>query len=160
MEIIKADINDARLVGYVHSTAWKQAYVDIFPAEYLSTDTLDKRAHEFQESCINDGINYYLVYEKEKAVGIVKLMYINSENYEIASFYILAEYRNKGYGGQVMEYLKDMFDKANLYLWVLEENRKARHFYENNGFKNTGKTRRICRGNYYTQLQYEFVSEV
>lgn len=40
-------------------------------------------------------------------------------------------------------------------LWVLEDNKKARRFYENNGFKSTGNTKVICRGNSYVQMQYE-----
>lgn len=43
MEIIKADIRDADVVGYVHSTAWKQAYADVFAEEYLKEDTPEKR---------------------------------------------------------------------------------------------------------------------
>ncbi len=76
----------------------------------------------------------------------------------MSSFYILDEYRNKGYGKQVVLYLRKVFDNLKMQLWVLENNRKARCFYENNGFKNTGRTRRINRGNFYTQLLYELVN--
>ncbi len=34
MEIIKAEISHADLVGKVHSRAWMQAYKDLFPTEY------------------------------------------------------------------------------------------------------------------------------
>lgn len=160
MKVIKADINDANVVGYVHSTAWKQAYEDMFPTEYLYADTPDKRTQEFLESYSKEEIYYYLMYEDEKAVGIVKLICTESENFEISSLYILAGYRNKGYGRQAIAYLKDRFNKGKLQLWVLEGNRKARQFYENNGFRDTGKTRSIYRGNYYTQRQYELAPEV
>lgn len=76
------------------------------------------------------------------------------------SFYILKQYRNKGYGRQVIAHLKKEFDKKRMQLWVLEDNVKARSFYENNGFKNTGKTRMIYRGKPFRQLQYELLPEV
>lgn len=154
MRIIQADINDADLVGYVHSTAWKQAYKDIFPVDYIETDTPDVRACEFREACRDERIFYFLLYEDKTAVGIVKVESELNERCEILSIYILDEYRNKGYGKQFITYLKDTFKYKKICLWVLEENIKARHFYENNGFCLTGTTRKVDRGKYFNQLQY------
>ena len=78
---------------------------------------------------------------------------------ELSSFYILQEYRNKGYGKKVITYLKQLFDRAKIQLWVLEDNKIARQFYEKNGFKETGKIRSIYRGKCYIQLQYEYAAE-
>lgn len=156
MKIVKADISDAETVGYLHSTAWKQAYADLFPEEYLHADTPEKRTHEFLDACDNQEIIYYLLYEGKQAVGIAKLQNTDSEHHEIASLYILDTYRNKGYGRRFMVYLKDIFPKKKLQLWVLEDNVRARCFYKNNGFSSTGKKRKISRGRCYTQLQYEY----
>lgn len=154
MRIIKADIKDAELVGYVHSTAWKQAYKDIFPVDHLEADTSDARACEFREACSDERVLYFLLYEDKTAVGIVIVESKRNECCEIVSIYILDEYRNKGYGKQFITYLKDTFKYKKIYLWVLEENIKARHFYESNGFCLTGKTRKVDRGKYFNQLQY------
>lgn len=59
---------------------------------------------------------------------------------EIISLYFLPEYMGKRYGGlllqAVVSELKKMgFDKV--FLWVLEENHNARHFYEKCGFVQT-----------------------
>lgn len=59
---------------------------------------------------------------------------------EIISLYFLPEYMGKGYGRlllrEVVGELKRMdFDKV--FLWVLEENRNARRFYEKCGFVQT-----------------------
>ena len=154
MEIVRAGINDAKVVGLVHSTAWKQAYENVFPSEYLYSDTPDKRTQEFLGSCNNKDVFYYLLYEAELAVGVVKVMK-ESDGYEIVSFYILEEHRGKGFGKQAVIYLSKLFRGEKVQLWVLEDNKKARRFYENNGFKNTENTRVICRGNSYIQMQYE-----
>lgn len=157
VKISKADIDDAKVVGFVHSTAWKQAYTDVFPEEYLNADTPDKREQEFIEAYKNKNAAYYLMYEDKKAIGILKVIDITPKDCEISSFYILDHYRNKGYGKQAVAYLKAVFGTGRIQLWVLEDNLKARQFYENNGFRNTGKKRIISRGSGYTQLLYEFL---
>lgn len=154
MQIIKASIGDADLVGYIHSTAWKQAYNEMFPIEYLEKDTPQTRTNEFLEACNNNGTNYYLVYEDEIAVGIVKVIFEVNKVCEISSFYILKKYRNRGYGRQVIAYVSDVLCQQYIYLWVLEDNGKARRFYENNGFALTGKIREINRGKRCRQFQY------
>lgn len=126
MEVRKANIDDADTIGYIHSTAWKQTYTGVFTKEYLNEDTAEKRKQEFLESCTCEDVSYYIILEK---------------------------YRNKGYGRQVICHLKK--DIKRMQLWVLKDNIEARNFYENNGFKNTGKTRMIYRGANYVQLQYE-----
>lgn len=159
MKIIKADISDAAVVGYVHSTAWKQTYVDIFAEEYLNEDTPEKRTQECLDAWNDENISYYIIYVAEKAAGIVKIIASCAEC-EITSLYILEEYRNRGYGRQAITYLKKAFAGKKMQLWVLENNIKARHFYEKNGFKNTGRTRSIYRGNDYVQVQYELTQEI
>lgn len=158
MKIVKAEIGHADINGQIHSRAWRQAYADVFPKEYLYTDTQSKRTQEFLESYDNKDIHYFLLYSGETAMGMVKVNLCGVESCEISSFYILDEYRNKGQGKQVVLYLRKVFDNLKMQLWVLENNRKARCFYENSGFKNTGRTRRINRGNFYTQLLYELVN--
>lgn len=156
MEIRRANVSDADAIGYIHSTAWKQAYADVFAEEYLNADTPEKRKQEFLESSGCKDISYYIVYEDEKAIGIAKVIG-ESDEYEIASFYILEQYCNKGYGKQVIAHLKKELDKKRMHLWVLEDNKKARRFYEKSGFINTGNIRMICRENPYVQLQYELL---
>jgi len=128
MKIVRANEKDAMTVGMVHSCAWKQAYKDMFPQEYLETDTKEKRTEEFLQSCNSDNINYYLIYTEEIAVGIVKLE-LDSLHCEISSIYILEEYRNKGYGKEIIAFIKDLYADRKVYLWVLKENSKARAFY-------------------------------
>lgn len=74
MKIVKAEIGDADIIGQIHSRAWKQAYADMFPEEYLCTDTQGKRTQEFLESCNNKDIHYFLLYSDETAIGIVKVV--------------------------------------------------------------------------------------
>lgn len=62
---------------------------------------------------------------------------------EIVSLYFLPEYVGKGYGRLLLQAVvgelnKMGYDRA--YLWVLEENRNARHYYEKCGFVQTERS--------------------
>ena len=57
---------------------------------------------------------------------------------EIVSLYLLPSYTEKGIGTVLFQGVMDELKRLGLYkiyLWVLEENRPARAFYEKNGFK-------------------------
>ncbi len=153
MKIRKAQISDAGAVGFVHAAAWKQTYANVFPMEYLQADTSEKRKQEFLDSCKNQNIFYYLIEEAGLAVGVLKVMK-QTEGYEILSLYILEECRNNGIGKQAILYLSGQFGAETMQLWVLEDNKRARCFYEKNGFRSTGNTRIIERGKPYVQVQY------
>lgn len=147
------------LLDKVHSEAWKQTYEGIFLEEFLREDTVEKRKQEFIESFSNKDCLYYVVYEDVTPVGIVKIVE-ETDACEIASFYILEKYRNKGYGKQTVEYLKKELLPKRIKLWVLKDNAKAIKFYETNRFAFSGNTRLIDRGRSYVQLQYECIYDI
>lgn len=155
MNMIEATCDDAEIVGEVHSLAWKQAYEDIFPKEYIVADTSEKRKQEFLESFCKDGCKYYLVYENDCCAGVVKVVFGNSMC-EISSIYFLQEFRNKGFGTETITRLKEIYKDYRMVLWTLEMNTVARRFYEKNGFVITANRRIINRGKEFMQVQYEF----
>ena len=155
MNIIEATYDDADLVGEIHSLAWKQAYKDIFPTEYIMADTTEKRKQEFLESFRKESCKYYLVYENGCCAGVVKAILDNSVC-EISSIYFLNEYRNKGLGTETITQLKEIYKDYRIVLWTLEMNTVARKFYEKNGFVITANRRSIDRGKGFVQVQYEF----
>lgn len=57
------------------------------------------------------------------------------------SLYLLPEYMGKGYGKRLLETAVKELGKlgyAEVFLWVLEENKRARRFYERFGFSPAG----------------------
>ena len=155
MELTKATIEHAEYIGKIHSLAWKQAYEGIFPEEYLQNDTAEKRRMEFLDSLIDPSIQYYLIQHEESTIGIVKLN-VNDAICEIQSIYLLKEYCNLGIGSDVIKYIVQTWRYHIIMLWTLEENYKARRFYEKNHFVQTSETRIIPRGQKYKQVQYVY----
>ena len=91
MNMIEATFSHADIVGKIHSLAWRQAYEEIFPAEYIAADTPENRKKEFLDALQTDNHKYYLVYEKDECVGVVKVVVENKIS-EIASIYFLKEF--------------------------------------------------------------------
>ena len=155
VRLVQATEGHALLVGEIHSLAWQQAYKDLFPTEYIDTDNLEKRKKEFVDALQDERYQYFLVYDEDICVGIVKI-FLENRNCEIASIYILQKYCGKGLGQAVVSQLTEMYKGYGIFLWTLEENHLARRFYEKNGFVKTGEVRTIFRGRDYVQVKYVF----
>ena len=104
MVIRRALIEDADVVGEVHSVAWKQTYQGVFDQEYLDSDSPSVRREEFLSSLDDKHCVYLLLEEEGQAAGIVKLL-ANGNEVEIASIYILEEFRGRGFGRKALEYI-------------------------------------------------------
>ena len=154
MVIKRAQKEDADIIGEVHSAAWKQTYQGVFSQEYLDSDSPSARREEFLSSLNDRHCVYLLLKDDDQASGIVKLL-VNRNDIEVASFYILEEYRGRGFGRKILEYIFSEYKDRHFVLWVLETNLNARAFYEKCGFELTDKTRLIDRGGEFKQLMYE-----
>lgn len=152
MEIIVASLTHADIIGKIHARAWKQAYRDLFPAEYLNQESAQKRKKEFLNSR-NRNMRYYLMLEEDIYIGMFKIT-IFDDTCEISSIYILDTYCHKGYGSMCMNYIKNIYAQYKIVLWTLEMNWSARNFYEKHHFHDTGERRTIYRGHQYIQVQY------
>lgn len=153
LNIIKADTIHADVVGVIHSQAWREAYENVFPKDYIDTDTAEVRKEEFFNALVNENYHYYLIYKNEKAIGMFKIA-----NYadvcELLSIYILKDYCGQGIGSEAISFLVELYAQRDIVLWTLESNVSARKFYEKQGFIKTGKSRVINRGVDYMQIQY------
>jgi ribosomal protein S18 acetylase RimI-like enzyme len=156
MEIIEVDASYADIAGKVHSTAWQDAYKDIFLPEYISKNTSENRKQECIEFIANSKNKYYLIRELNSPIGIIKISIKQMNLCEIESIYFLNENRGNGYGTQVIDFIKKVYSNYKIILWVLEKNYKAIRFYKKNGFIWSGRKRIIHRGNDYYQLQFVY----
>ena len=156
MKLIQATETHASLAGEIHSLAWQQAYEGLFPAEYIDTENSEKRKQEFKDALQDERYQYFLVYDEDICVGIVKI-FMENEDCEIASIYFLKKYCGRGLGRKVIALLVEKYKDYCIFLWTLEENHMARKFYEKNGFEEKGDVRTIFRGRDFLQVKYEYV---
>lgn len=133
--IIPAD--DRRMISKVYEESWKSAYKGIIPQEYLDSIPEGRWAPNLDKQgwgtlvCIDNG----------KIVGTSSFCKSRFEQLqgwgEIISIYLLPDYIGKGYGKILIDAVLSELKRQgyeDVFLWVLEENVRARNFYEKYGF--------------------------
>ena len=136
-----ASVDDPLKIGKVYEESWKYAYRGIIPQDYLDSIPAGRWASGIDNPnwktivCVEDG----------RIVGTSCFYFSRFEQFpgwgEVISIYLLPEYMGKCYGKRLLETAVTELRKqgyANVFLWVLEENSRARHFYERFGFSPTG----------------------
>jgi len=128
------------------------------PAEKEQLTEKHINAITTQGNCI-----YYCVMHDEKMAGVLVINKNRNGDTpnigEIWAIYLREEYCNKGYGKNLLDFqigeLKSSGCKK-IFLWVFEENYRARRFYEKHGFEFTGETREVTKyGKPLIQFEYE-----
>lgn len=97
--------------------------------------------------------------------GIIKGV-INGKDYpennrddeiELCDFYVEPFFKGQGVGRKLLDYFCSEArkkEKKKVYLWVIEENKSARRFYERNGF-HTNYRRKFVEGTQVIDICYE-----
>lgn len=133
-------LDDRLAISKVYEESWKYAYQGIVPQNFLNSIPKGQWASHIEQAdrksllMLEDGIII-----GTSCFGKSRMEEMNGFG-EIISLYFLPDYIGKGYGRFLLQVvvseLKKMgFDKV--FLWVLEENRNARYFYEKCGFAQT-----------------------
>ena len=136
-----ASMDDPLKISRVYEESWKYDYRGIIPQDYLDSIPAGRWASGIDNPnwktivCVEDG----------RIVGTSSFCSSRFEQFpgwgEVISIYLLPEYMGKCYGKRLLETAVTELRKqgyANVFLWVLEENSRARHFYERFGFSPTG----------------------
>ena len=138
-KVISGDDIGAICDIYCHS--WRAAYRGSVPQDYL--DALD--GSRWRPALENSGFESYVVMDGEAYAGTSIICPSRDEKMqgwgEIVAMYLLPEYFGKGYGQLLLECVVNALKEKgfeDIYLWVLDENKRARRFYEKNGFEKTG----------------------
>jgi RimJ/RimL family protein N-acetyltransferase len=140
--------DDIDAISRVFARSWKTAYRGIVPDDYLDSLQDDRWSKRF-----TDLDKFLIVTENDEIIGVTKYSPARDIYYpdwgEIVAIYLLPSHYHRGIGTQLIraavnELQSLGFDK--IYLWVLEENRAARSFYEKNGFASNGDAQKITIG--------------
>lgn len=144
MEIRYIDQSDDLFeISNVYECSWKQAYKNIIPQSYLDSIPGGRWADSIKKA---ERENLVLL-ENGKIIGTAGFGSSRWEKYsgfgEIVSIYLLPEYMGRGYGTALLKKCISELESRGfegILLWVLEENFRARRFYESRGF--------VCSGEY------------
>ena len=164
IEIRKVLVEEAREYAICHATCWRAAYKGIIPDEYLNNMLSDMdQVVEIRKQSISEasGDEYCCITLDGKMIGKLGYSKCRDEDKidagEIHAIYLYPDYWDKGYGRQIMEYTLDKLKAmgfGEVVIWVLEENMRARMFYEKFGFKFDGTAKEIIIGKPLIEFRY------
>jgi ribosomal protein S18 acetylase RimI-like enzyme len=165
LKIIRATLNNVNDIGYVHAMSWKKAYQGIVPQPYLDQLTPESRSAFFKKVISISNHEFYLAYLSELPIGMMSIGKSRDDDLddhvgEVSAIYLMSDYWGKGYGRRMMDFavnrLKNQSYQA-VTLWVLEDNHRARTFYEKFGYVFDGKKEEVdIGGKLLTELRYTF----
>jgi L-amino acid N-acyltransferase YncA len=141
---------DAARIAEIHVRSWQQAYRGLVPQDYL--DAIDQNARQqlwAQSLAAADrarGGTFVIVDPADQILGFATARESRDEDAatdtgEVWAIYLATDSWRRGIGRTLMsavtECLTDL-DYAELTLWVLADNVRARHFYAAVGFRPDG----------------------
>ena len=161
-QVIRATREFAFDMGYVHSYSWQKAYTGIIPDEIIKTFTPENRAKIFLDVLENPLEEYYLFKVDDRPAGIASLAKSHEKNMpnyigEIYSIYFHPDFwgpevTQKGFQFCINR-LKNL-GFSEITIWVLNDNLRAKRFYERNGFKLDGNSKEIEIGVKLLEVRY------
>lgn len=142
MEIRPLRETDDRLaVSRIYEESWKSAYRGIVPQAYLDAIPIGRWAANRDQ----EGRRSLVLEETGRLIGVACVSPSRWPDYpdfgEIISLYLLPESTGRGYGKALLAAaVGALADRGfrDALLWVLEENHRARSFYEKQGFRFSG----------------------
>ena len=136
--ITKTD--DLEKIGNIYAQSWKTAYKGIVPQSYL--DALS--GSRWSAVLLKSDYAAYVITAGGEYIGTSSICAAREQNMEgwgeIISIYLLPEYFGTGYAGMLLAAVMDALlsdGYKDIYLWVLQENKRAQRFYEKHGFRQT-----------------------
>ena len=145
-----AVVEDAKAISKLLISSWRFAYKDIMPDKLLAELSINKWQKGWQEHLESTHTEVYVLLEKYEIIGVVELCSLKEKtnkylNYlEIPVIYLLPEKIGLGYGKRMMNTVLSLIEnrKADgVALWVLEDNQRAKSFYNKFGFYFSGDTK-------------------
>lgn len=129
---------EATLLAGLQERASVAAFAHVFPPERFPFPR--QAVHERWAQALEDPSASALVAERaEEPVGVALVRFEWLEG-----LYVVPEWWGKGVAAELhdagLEIVRDL-GSAKIHLWVLEENARARRFYERRGWRENGQTR-------------------
>ena len=143
MEVRPLRETDGRLaVSRIYEESWRSAYRGIVPQAYLDGIPAGLWAANLDQG----GRRSLVLEEGGRLVGTACVSPSRWPDYpdfgEVVALYLLPEYTGRGYGTALLAAAVERLagqGYRDVLLWVLEDNRRARAFYEKQGFRFSGQ---------------------
>jgi len=139
VNIRRARLEDAAAIAAVHVRTWQSAYEHVFGAERLAGLDLTAREGLARRFATDEDQDAFVAEDDGRIVGFVATGPPDEEgeNRELYAIYVLPEAWGTAAGSGLMQASVEAMrgrGAADAILWVLEDNPRARRFYEREGW--------------------------
>ncbi|MGE4486137.1 MAG: N-acetyltransferase family protein [Oscillospiraceae bacterium] len=154
---------EADEISRIYALSWKTAYRGIVPQTYL--DGLSEK--RWSPLLAENPSRSYVLLDNGRYIGTASISPARDKKMagwgEIISLYLLPEHFGKSYGRALLNACISELAQAGfskIYLWTLENNSRARTFYEKSGFVRDGQ-KITCEigGENLTEVRYVYFIE-
>jgi ribosomal protein S18 acetylase RimI-like enzyme len=162
MRVRPARPEDAAAIAEVHVRTWQAAYAHVFGAEGLATLDVDQRRARWEETLSEPAPRSSVFVAETDADGVVGFAATGAsgdseDEGELYAIYVLPAAWGSGVGPALMRAAVDSvraegFPTATL--WVLDDNPRARRFYEREGWVADGRREGVHLGVGTVEIRY------
>lgn len=158
-----ANKEDADTLALINSKSFQQAFKGIIPDDFLKVKFSYERLKERLYKELNEESTIScIIYKDDLPVGMQTFGESDNKErdkseIEIWRIYLLPEYWGQNIGIEFISWgLKELKKKGckKVVLWVVEQNARARKFYEKVGFTHDGEIRIINPGREIKEYRY------
>lgn len=135
-----AEVDDARAIAQVHVAAWRSTYRGLLPDDFLGS--LEEAGYEerWKRTLRESADRVYVAEDRDTVVGFASggRERAGETGYagELYAIYVVLEAQGRGHGRRLVRAVAGGLAEmslADMIVWVLRDNRKARDFYERLG---------------------------
>jgi L-amino acid N-acyltransferase YncA len=138
----RATVDDAPAIAAIHVRAWQAAYRGIVPAAFLESLSVEDREARWRKNFADQASTMYVAEEPDGVVGWASVGGCRDPDAtratgELWAIYVAPSRWHHGVGRALWVRGKSHLEAAgfsSVVVWVLEDNRPARRFYEAVGF--------------------------
>ena len=142
IDVRPATLADARGIAEVHVRAWQEAYAHLVPADDLARLSIDQREVRWRELISASTPDVWVATDEDAIVGwatsSIGHAATTPRDRELEGLYISAVRYGTGVGQALID---AAVGKSPAFLWVADDNPRARAFYARNGFRPDGTTK-------------------
>lgn len=155
---------DIEAIARIHCNAWKQAFTDILPYEYLASLTPADFEKGWKSSIEVKRRKNLVAEDSEGVQGFLSFapFEVNAPSdrpVELIGIYVNPDRWGKGVGKELFGAFENLLARTNspsFYLWVMEDNIRARAFYASQGMLLSADRRESNRDRHlFTEVMYE-----
>lgn len=146
-EIRPATVEDAEAGAWCHLLCWREAYAGLVPAEALleRTSNIERRTERWQTQ-LAAGQQRWIALNpdpaaalEDRVAGFIGIGPGRDDDapvpFELEAIYTRQAFWSTGLGGRLLDVA---VGKQAAFLWVFEDNERARGFYRRHGFEPDG----------------------